>query len=84
MADTATELLRPDAASAYLAARWAIRASTKTLAKYRVQGAGAGPRYRTAGRDVIYARTSLDAWAEGRLSKTDFGSTAESRQATAA
>ncbi len=68
------EFLRPRDASEYLLTRWAIRATFRTLARYRVEGVG--PRFRTAGRDIVYARDQLDAWASSKLSAQDFGSTA--------
>ena len=71
--------LRPNAASAYLAERWAIRATTKTLAKLRC--IGGGPRFRSANRDIIYELSSLDVWATERISSRDFGSTAEAGEA---
>jgi hypothetical protein len=69
--------LRPAQASAYLAERWAIRATTKTLAKWRV--IGGGPRWRRASRDILYEPAVLDAWASARISSRDFGSTAEAK-----
>ena len=67
--------LRPQEASTYLRRR-GIRASVKTLAKWRV--AGRGPRYKKAGRDVIYDKDEhLDPWADARISQRDYGSTAE-------
>lgn len=78
------ERLRPEAASLYLAQTWAIRASIGTLAKWRSWGEPFTPRFFIAGRDVSYSRADLDEFARAKLSKTSFGSTAESRQATAA
>ena len=74
--------LRPPQASAYLAERWGIRASHKTLAKWRVTSGG--PRYRRASRDILYDLEALDSWAAARISARDFGSTAEARAEEAA
>ena len=77
----ADELLRPQASSEYLLERYGIRQSPKSLAKARCYGTG--PRFRKASRDVVYARASLDAWAQGRLSPKDFASTVEASAAAA-
>lgn len=53
--------LSPPDASRYLAQVWAIGRTPKTLAKLRCLGGG--PSFQKAGRDVIYLRTALDAWA---------------------
>jgi hypothetical protein len=71
--------LRPPQASAYLAERWAIRATPKTLAKWRV--IGGGPRYRRASRDILYEPGVLDAWASTRISARDYSNTAEAEVA---
>jgi hypothetical protein len=55
--------LSPPDASRYLAAVWAIRRTPKTLAKMRCASVGGGPAFQKCGRDVIYQRTALDAWA---------------------
>jgi len=73
--------LRPPHASAYLAEKWAIRATPKTLAKWRV--VGGGPRWRRASRDILYEAAALDAWASARISPCDFGSTAEANAGAA-
>jgi hypothetical protein len=74
--------LRPPQASTYLAERWGIRATTKTLAKWRV--VSGGPRFRLANRDVLYESASLDEWAAARISARSFGSTAEAKAGEAA
>ena len=79
MAELLLELLRPQEASDYLRTRYAIRQSLKSLAKARVYGTG--PRFRKAGRDIVYARSSLDAWAQIRISPKDFASTLEAASA---
>lgn len=53
-------------ASRYLAEVWAIQRTPKTLAKLRCLGGG--PAFQKAGRDVVYPRASLDAWAQSLLS----------------
>ncbi len=78
---TSPTYLRPAQASAYIADKWAIRATPKTLAKWRV--IGGGPRWRVASRDILYDPASLDAWATARISSRDFGSTAEAREGEA-
>lgn len=66
---------RPQAASEYLLERWGVRATVATLAKYRCLGCG--PAFRKIQRDVIYDEPALDQWAAGRVSATEFQSTAE-------
>jgi hypothetical protein len=74
-----TTFLRPADASQYLASRWGIRATVKTLAKWRV--VGGGPRFRTASRDILYEEVALDAFAKARISRRDFSSTADLKAA---
>jgi hypothetical protein len=72
--------MRPDEASKYLSERWGLRATVKTLAKWRV--VGGGPRFRCAGRNICYAPAELDSWANSRISTTSFASTAEAKALT--
>ena len=73
------ERLRPSAASEYLFVRHGIRRTEGSLARERVTGTG--PRFRRAGRDIVYERAALDEWAQSRLSPQEFGSTAEAAAA---
>lgn len=75
------QYVRPVDASQHLLNRWGIRASVATLAKYR--HLGIGPRFRRVQRDIVYDVGALDAWAQSRLSPTEFGSTAEAAAAAA-
>lgn len=70
---------RPEAASQYLLDKWGIRRTPATLAKQRHEGTG--PRFRRAGRDIIYDEAALDEYAAGRISAIDFQSTAEAEAA---
>ena len=46
-------------------------------------GIGGGPRFRTAGRDILYEVAALDTFAETRISRRDFRSTADLKAAEA-
>ena len=54
-------------ASRYLAEVWAIQRTPKTLAKLRCVSVGGGPAFLKAGRDVVYPRAALDAWANALM-----------------
>lgn len=41
-----------------------LRISERSLQRWRVEGGG--PRYVRAGRRVLYRRSDLEGWAEGR------------------
>ena len=41
-----------------------LRISERTLERWRVEGNG--PRFRRFGRRVVYSKTDLDTWADGR------------------
>jgi excisionase family DNA binding protein len=45
-----------------------LRLSSRTLERFRLEGGG--PRWRRAGRRVLYARADLDAWIEPTFSTT--------------
>ena len=48
-----------------------LRLSERTLERWRVEGQG--PRFRRFGRRVVYAKSDLETWADGR----SFQSTSE-------
>ena len=54
-----------------------LRISERTLERWRVEGTG--PRFRRFGRRVVYAKSDLESWADGRC----FTSTSASEAATA-
>jgi hypothetical protein len=58
--------LRRRDAAAYLKDRWALRCSEKTLANYATRGNG--PVFQRYGRGVVYNRSALDDYAQGRMS----------------
>jgi hypothetical protein len=62
-------------ASQYLLEQYGIRRSPGTLAKYAC--VGGGPVFRRAGRDVIYDRQALDAYAN-KITSPPMRSTAAS------
>ncbi|WP_425405843.1 hypothetical protein [Hwanghaeella sp.] len=68
-------------ASAYLFNKYRIPRSPNYLAVQAVQGGG--PKFRRAGRNVIYARSDLDTYAEDQLSPAA-ATTAEHDQLSAA
>ena len=41
-----------------------LRLSERTLERWRVEGNG--PRFRRFGRRVVYAKSDLETWADGR------------------
>lgn len=41
-----------------------LRISERTLERWRVEGNG--PRFRRFGRRVVYAKSDIEAWADGR------------------
>lgn len=53
---------------AYLASKHGIDIAVSTLAKLAT--VGGGPTMQYAGRIPLYLITDLDAWADGRLSKS--------------
>lgn len=57
--------LTPPDASRYLAEVWGIPRAVATLGKLRCTGGG--PAFQKAGRNVVYPRASLDAWATAML-----------------
>lgn len=59
-------LLTTGEAARYIQAMFGVRCRASTLKKMR--HTGGGPAFRRFGRDVLYERTALDVWAEGRLS----------------
>jgi hypothetical protein len=59
-----TNMRRADAAR-YIRENHGIPCAPATLAKYACTGGG--PPFRRAGRNPIYARADLDAWARQRL-----------------
>jgi hypothetical protein len=63
----AEPFLTPEAASIYLKQHWGIKRTAQSLATYRCQSRGGGPAFRKAGRDVLYGRADLDAWADALL-----------------
>ncbi len=50
----------------YLQSVWGLPVSIKTLAKYR--SLGGGPEFHRGHGAALYAPTSLDAWAESKIS----------------
>jgi hypothetical protein len=65
-ATTNPRYFRRREASAYLREKWAMRCAEQTLARYAVEGCG--PPFRRFGRDIVYEKSALDAWARSRLS----------------
>jgi hypothetical protein len=63
----AQPFMPPEAATEYLLNQWGIRRSVQSLATYRCRSRGGGPRYRKAGRDVLYGPDDLDAYADALL-----------------
>jgi hypothetical protein len=61
-------------AADYLLAQHGIKRSPATLATLRTRGGG--PRFRKAGRDVIYDAADLDSWAV-KVKSGPFASTSE-------
>lgn len=41
-----------------------LRLSERTLERWRVEGQG--PRFRRFGRRIVYAKSDLEIWADGR------------------
>jgi hypothetical protein len=62
----------------YLAERWGIKVSLRTLQDWRVTGQG--PPLRRSGRTPLYEEFDTDAWAMRRLSRSH-RSTTEEQQA---
>jgi hypothetical protein len=58
--------LRRRDAAAYLRDTWGLRCSEQTLANYATRGNG--PIFQRYGRDVVYSTTSLDEYAQARMS----------------
>jgi len=67
-------LLTPAEAVDHLQQTHNIRRTEKTLAKLRC--VGGGPRFRKAGRAILYDAASVDAWAAAVLGR-EFSSTSE-------
>jgi hypothetical protein len=66
--------ISPPEASLYLFENWGIRRSESTLAKLRCLGGS--PQFFKAGRNILYARDSLDIWATELLG-TQISSTSQ-------
>jgi hypothetical protein len=71
MASNSDTYFQRGQASEYLIARYALRCSPQTLARYAVEGSG--PLFRRAGRTTVYAVSALDEWAQCRLSEPTRG-----------
>ena len=63
--ESTSRYLRREQAALYVRREWGMPCSGRWLAKLAVTGGG--PVFRKAGRFPIYARSDLDAWAEGRI-----------------
>jgi hypothetical protein len=67
MTDRERFVVSPKEACEYLLSEWGIRRRPVTLAKIRCLSSD-GPTFVKAGRDVLYSRESLDAFARRLIS----------------